>query len=84
MFKVYIVGKWGKREEVAKFKTREEAERFASKIKEYMRSGLEGLSVEVVEKRDFGVFDAKTVATVALFLAATFIASTLPLHRGRR
>ncbi len=81
MFKVYIVGKWGKREEVAKFKTREEAERFASRIKEYMRSGLEGLSIDIVESPGY---DVKTMATVALLLATAFIASTLPLFRGRR
>jgi hypothetical protein len=81
MFKVYIVGKWGKREEVAKFKTREEAERFASRIKEYMRSGLEGLSIDIAESPGY---DVKTVATAALLLATTFIASTLPLYRGRR
>jgi hypothetical protein len=81
MFKVYIVGKWGKREEVAKFKTREEAERFASRIKEYMRSGLEGLSIDIAETPGH---DFKTIATVALLLATTFIASTLPLCRGKR
>jgi hypothetical protein len=81
MFKVYIVGKWGKREEVARFKTKEEAERFASKIKEYMRSGLEGLSIDIVESPGY---DVKTIATATLLLAIAFIASTLPLFRGRR
>jgi hypothetical protein len=81
MFKVYIVGKWGKREEVAKFKTREEAERFASRIKEYMKSGLEGLSIDIVESPGY---DVKTIAMVALLLVATFITTTLPLCRGKR
>jgi hypothetical protein len=82
MFKVYIVGKWGKREEVAKFKTREEAERFASKIKEYMRSGLEGLRVEIEERPGFDL-DRKTATIVALLLIATFIGTILSLSRGR-
>ncbi len=81
MFKVHIVGKWGKREEVAKFKTREEAERFASRIKEYMRSGLEGLSIDIVKSPGY---DVKTIATVGLLIATPFIASTLLLFRGRR
>ncbi len=81
MFKVHIVGKWGKREEVAKFKTREEAERFASRIKEYLRSGIEGLSIDIVESPGY---DVKTVAAVGLLLATPFIASTLLLFMGRR
>jgi hypothetical protein len=81
MFKVYIVGKWGKREEVAEFKTREEAERFASRIKEYMKSGLEGLRVEIEESPGFGL-DRKTTTIVTLLLIATFVATTLSLRRG--
>jgi hypothetical protein len=84
MFKVYIVGRWGRREEVARFKTREEAERFASRLREHMRSGLEGLSVEVADDPDFNLV---TTLAVVVSLAAIFlhvIDLVLLLYRRRR
>jgi len=82
MFTVTIVGRWGKKAEVASFKTREEAERFATRIKEYMKSGLEGLRVEIEERPGFSL-DRKTATIVALLLIATFIGATLSLRGGR-
>jgi hypothetical protein len=78
MFKVYIVGRWGRREEVARFKSREEAERFASRIREYMGSGLEGLRVEVVENPGL---DLGVAFIVLAILVATTVTAMLPLCR---